>query len=351
MANRFSWKSRVLGVVLLSLSFCSYGCGDCPQFEAGESLGNVESPLINEASGLAASRQHAGVLWAHNDSGDSARIFALAEDGTHLGVYNIVGATARDWEDIAIGPSADPNQDYIYIGEIGDNNAVHSSIVIYRVPEPEVDVQQSPVTVNLGGMESITLTYPDGARDAETLLVDPNNNDIYIVSKREALSRVYRVAAPEFVGESITMSYVCNLPWGWAVGGDVSPNGSEVIVRGYTYASLWQRPAGELLWEAFTEPACSLGIISEPQGEAICFDRFGCGYLTTSENSYQPIYYFARVHTGDVNGDCSVNLIDYEMLCDCWLGDGSGVCLSANLDGQDGVDLVDLALLASGWLR
>ena len=35
--------------------------------------GRLQAPQLKELSGLAASRQHAGVLWAHNDSGDSAR--------------------------------------------------------------------------------------------------------------------------------------------------------------------------------------------------------------------------------------------------------------------------------------
>jgi hypothetical protein len=39
--------------------------------------GNVQSSLVIEASGLAASRKNANVLWVHNDSGDSARVFAM----------------------------------------------------------------------------------------------------------------------------------------------------------------------------------------------------------------------------------------------------------------------------------
>ena len=47
--------------------------------------GHVESPEINEASGLATSRQHNAVVYTINDSGDSARLFAIGLDGSTIG--------------------------------------------------------------------------------------------------------------------------------------------------------------------------------------------------------------------------------------------------------------------------
>ena len=72
----------------------------CPTFAGGVVSGTVASAEIREASGLVASRRHPGVLWVHNDSGDTARIFATRPDGTHLGIYSIMGAGSADWEDI-----------------------------------------------------------------------------------------------------------------------------------------------------------------------------------------------------------------------------------------------------------
>jgi len=268
--------------------------GRCPQFISGRKVGTLKSSLIDETSGIAASRKNTGVLWVHNDSGDSARVFAISTAGSLLGIYNITGAGARDWEDIAIGPGPDPNKDYIYIGEIGDNKARHSSVVVYRVPEPTVDCGQGPVDVKVGPAVSIGLAYPDGPRDAETLMVDPITADIYIISKREMPSKVYRAAYPQSISQTTTMELVATLPWGWAVGGDISPDGNLVIVKNNSGASVWIRPAGANLWEAFANPQCSVPLIPEPRGEAICFDADGCGYFTVSEKLYQPIYYFAR---------------------------------------------------------
>ena len=196
-------------------------------------VGIVQSGSTNEASGIAASFNSVDVLWVHNDSGDSARTFAMNTAGDHLGIYNISGVGAYDWEDIAIGPGPLAGESYLYLGDIGDNNAVRSSIQIHRVLEPAVTANQTPVMTSLAGAETITLLYPDGARDAETLLVDPDTGDIYIISKRDLTPRVYRAAYPQSTASPITMDYLGTLPWslGFPVGGAISPDGEEIIVK------------------------------------------------------------------------------------------------------------------------
>jgi hypothetical protein len=283
---------KIALMVLVLSAGCRSVSGDCPKFLAGHEVGKVQSALIGGASGLAASRKNPGVLWIHNDYGPAC-VYAITPDGKHLGVYNLEGAKDRNWEDIAIGPGPEPNVDYIYAGEIGDNDSRCKSIKIYRVPEPKVDANQAPAKVTLTNVETIELVYPDGPRDAETLLLDPLTKDIYIVSK-EQTSKIYRAAYPQATTGKTTLELVAKLNWGMATGGDISPDGREIIVRGYFAASLWVRPKTEPMWKAFEGSECSIPIILEQQGEAICFDANGAGYYTTSEHRHQPIYYFGR---------------------------------------------------------
>lgn len=265
------------------------------QFGPGASIGTVKSSLINEASGIAASKKNPGVYWVHNDSGDSARVYAMTSSGTHLGVYNLSGVTATDCEDIASGPGPTAGKQYVYLGDIGDNSAIRTSIRIYRVEEPLVSATQSPVTVTLTGVRTITLVYEDGPRDAETLMIDPVTGDLYIVSKRESLSRLYRASAADIAtGSTVTLRFKGTLPFGWATGGDISPKGDEMIVRGYANASLWKRPPGSNLWDALKGTAYTVPFVAEPQGEAVGFAADGQGYYTVSEGLNQPIYYFPR---------------------------------------------------------
>ena len=287
---------NVAMMILVSIGGCGMGGGNCPKFLAGRKVGTIEPAQINEASGIAASRKNAGVLWVHNDNWPSA-VFALTTGGKLLGTYNLAGVEIKNWEDIAIGPGPEPNVDYLYVGDIGDNSAKRKHITVYRVAEPNVvqpsDANQPAINATLGDIEKIKLVYPDGPHNAETLMIDPLTKDLYIVTK-EGRSKVYRAAFPQSVTEKTTPQYVARLSWGMATGGDISPDGQMIIVRGYFGASLWMRPKEGPLWGAFAGQECSVPIIVESQGEAIGFDANGTGYYTTSENRRQPIYYFPR---------------------------------------------------------
>lgn len=290
--------------LLFVVVFASGGAsalGRCPEFYGGKKVGSLESPLIREASGLAASRKNKGVLWVHNDRGDAPRIFAMSTQsrkgrptaGKHLGVFRLNGARAQDWEDIAIGPGPEPGIDYLYIADIGDNDAKRNSIVVYRVAEPNVDVNEQPGKVVLEGAQAIKLKYPDAAHNAETLLVDPLTKDIYIATK-ESSTRVYRAAYPQSTDDVTTMEFAAELGFGMAVGGDISPAGDLVVIRGYFAATLWVRDGRASLRKVFDGDRCNVPLVLELQGEAIAFDDKGQGYYTVSEKRHQPIYYFAR---------------------------------------------------------
>ena len=359
-------RSPIAGIALVAwVAACLAGApaalADWPQFDPGVQVGALRQPEINEASGLAGSRANPGVLWVHNDSGDTPRAFAIDEQGQMLGTYSILGASAVDWEDMAVGPGPTPGQQYLYLGDIGDNLALRGSVLppiaVYRVPEPEVSLGQTPSVFGLAGAEAVTLTYPDGPRDAETLIVDPLTGDLYVVSKRESLSRVYRVAADDLVhGATVTMEFKCELPWGGATGGDVSPDGQWVVVRGYSNASVWTRPAGGALWEAFGTSPVDAPLVSEPQGESIAFDADGRGYYTVSEGTYQPIYHFAMADPilGDANADGWVDGGDYSIWADNYQATGvppysGGGWEFGNFNDDTVVDGADYTLWADNY--
>ncbi len=279
----------------ISMTACARSGSTEPplEFKPGIKVGNIRSGLIREASGIVASRKNHGLLWVHNDSGDLPRIYAVSSKGELLGTYRIKGARCRDWEDIAIGPGPDSKRDYLYIGDIGDNKARRPFVTIYRVPEPKADPNSIVKETVIGPADSIELVYPDGPKDAETLIVDPMNGDIYIIVKRELFSRVYQAQNLGRTDKPVTMKLVATLPLAFATGGDVSPDGKFVIVRGVFNAFMWVRPEGERLWRAFEQEHFALKLAHERQGEGICFDADGLGYFTIGEEANPPIYYFA----------------------------------------------------------
>jgi hypothetical protein len=260
-----------------------------------------------EVSGIVASAKNAGVLWAHNDSGDAARVIAFDTEGAARGVYTLTGAEALDWEDMAIGPGPD-GDDYLYLGDIGDNGSERPEITVYRAPEPAVDGAGGSIPA-----ERIALRYPDGAHDAETLLVDPVSGDLVIVTK-ELLSGnagVYRASAAALDTGDVTLAQAGMIeksvltPAGAApddasvlvrgvgylpTGGDVSRDGALIAIRTYATVFVWPRYDGASLIDTLSATPCEAPSAVEPQGEAIAFAVGADAYFTVSEGANPPLH-------------------------------------------------------------
>ena len=273
-----------------------YTVGGCPTFAPGKTAGKLESPALVEASGLAFSRRSPGVVWTHNDSEDAGRLYTFTSGGAALGVYTLQGVPVRDWEDMAIGPGPKAGQDYLYVGDIGDNNMKYPSIAVYRVAEPPVDARMTGVVASLGAVETLQLSYPEGASyNSETLLVDPVEGDLYLVTKSiDGVSRVFRAAAPLTSGVLEAVGQIELGPGGLTTGGSVSAAGDWVMVRTYFAAHMWHRPAGTPLHAALVGPGCEVPLMMEMQGEAISFAGEGMDYYSTSEGVRPPLYWYRR---------------------------------------------------------
>jgi hypothetical protein len=69
-------------------------------------VARLENRAVTESSGIVASRKNPGIYWTHNDSGDGAYLYAFDREGRDRGRWTVRGATAIDWEDIAIAQDA-----------------------------------------------------------------------------------------------------------------------------------------------------------------------------------------------------------------------------------------------------
>ncbi len=219
-------------------------------------VGTFVDTRIDEASGIVESRSLPGVLWTHNDSGDSARFFAASTGGTILGVFNLSGASAFDWEDIALGPKSGGGN-YLYLGDIGDNDTVRSEIAIYRVDEPQI---ATGATIAATDYSRARLQYPDGPHNAESLIVDPLTGELYIVTK-SAVGSVYRASADTFdhPGQLNALESLGHLtvPLHKPSAADISPDGSQILIRDRsTTAYLFERAPDKACGTPFKVQAC-----------------------------------------------------------------------------------------------
>jgi len=268
-------------------------------------LANLQDPAINESSGIVASRTTPGLYWTHNDSGDGPYIYAFDERGARRGAWRVRGAAARDWEDIAAGPGPQAGTSYLYIGDIGDNEGRRAEITVYRVKEPTIKPTDSsssklkPLVTD--DAEVFHLRYPDGAHDAESLLVHPVSGDLYVVSKIPfANSFVYEAPAPLNTSNPTTLKRIAELKvpslfGGLLTGGDISPDGLRVAlcdyVDGYELVLTNARPPFDQIWK---QPLKPLDLGKRKQGESIAYRLDGRALLATSEGDHPPLIEVVR---------------------------------------------------------
>ena len=238
---------------------------------------------VDEASGLADSRTLPGYLWTHEDAGSDNRLFLINHEATMIRSYVLPDIGNRDWEDIAVGGGPQEGVSYLYLGDIGNNDAFPgtTSHYIYRMPElTTLEGTFQPNTI-----ARITYLYSEGTPDAETLLFDPVTKDLFVVSKELDKALLYRLPYPHSTDGLMTAELLGQIPAVLlATGGDISADGQEIVVRTYTNVYYWKRKSGETIGQTLLREALkTLPYELEPQGEAICFDREMKGYFTLSE--------------------------------------------------------------------
>lgn len=257
------------------------GGASCPSTGKIAVAGKVDSADVSETSGIVASAVNDGVFWVHNDSGDSARAFALAGDGKLLATLAFDTVKPRDIEDIAIEDDG-PGKSFLYLGDIGDNDEVRTELTIHRVAEPKLGGDANLTATS----EKMTVTYADGAHNAETLLFDPTTKDLLIATKKmggpSAIHRIGKFSA----GQKVKTEKIAEVDIDLATGGDISRDGRFIAIRNYgRSAFVWMRAEGESIADAMKREPCKFPVAVEQQGEAFGFLLGNKGYVTISEGS------------------------------------------------------------------
>ncbi len=233
--------------------------------------------VVDEASGIADSKINPGYLWIEQDSGNPNDLFLMDREGRIEKKINIKPATNRDWEDIAVGNGPVKGTSYIYLADIGDNKRLHKEYFIYRFPEPAAAVD----TVFIA--DKLSFKYPDGSHDAEAILVDPKTSDIYIITKRDAVSLIFKFPYPQNTTGLNTVVYVGSLAYNGVVSAACSADGQEIIIKTYLSLNYWKRKKTESIEQALKRKPVQLKYLPEPQGEAVCFRNDRSGFYTLSE--------------------------------------------------------------------
>ncbi|MGW0577131.1 WD40 repeat domain-containing protein [Streptomyces sp. NPDC002920] len=233
----------------------------------------IEDPRITESSGLAASRQHPGVYWTHNDSDDGPYLYAVdSATGKTVARLTLTGiGSPRDVEAISMGPD---NQ--IYVGDIGDNlGGKWPYVWIYKLPEPKKLTDQTIRATQY------VVTYSDGARDAESLIVHPRTGRVYIIDKKEDGGHLYEGPAtltPSAKPGKNVFKPVATVDL-WATDAAFSPDGTQLAVRGYFGGIYYDWNGGDI------ERKGRLEVPLQRQGESVSYSADGSKLMYGSEGT------------------------------------------------------------------
>jgi hypothetical protein len=225
----------------------------------------VRLPGLPEASGVAVSRRVPGRLWVLNDSGQPL-LFALDARGSVTGRISVPGAVVEDWEAVSVGPC--PAGSCVYVADIGDNEASRRRVTIYRVPEP------GPADGSARAADAFHATYPDGAHDAETLLVTPDARLFVVTKGNTGPVTLYAFPRELHAGETTRLERISRLGDEASAAdtritdGSVSQDGRWVVLR--TGDALRFYDASELFAGTWREVhRVTLDALDEPQGEGV----------------------------------------------------------------------------------
>lgn len=203
------WASAAAGVLLAGLT-------------APAVLFAFEDPAITESSGLV---DAGATVYTVNDSGDGPVLYAVdAGSGATTGTTTYSRDPVVDVEGLAPAPGGE-----VWVGDIGDNLRRRAAVEVYRVRP------------GAGTVARHELVYPDGPRDAETLLAHPRTGRLFVVSKTVFGGTVY--AAPRRLRSDRPnrLVAVAQVP-GFLTDGAFWPDGRHVLVRGYADAWLLRHP-------------------------------------------------------------------------------------------------------------
>jgi hypothetical protein len=226
----------------------------------------LTDPRISESSGLALSRVHPDTLYTHNDLGTAPEIFAVSAESGETEAVFLLDTTPVDWEDIAVTESG------IWVGDIGGGEGgERETVSVLFFPEPEELEDGSPK------FTKYQLTYEDGAHNAEALLVRPDTDQVYVVTKDGANGGIYEAPSTLKSGNNV-LRRLGQAPPNITAGAWAS-SGSTFALRNYVRA---------FVYEEFGADPIIVDLPRSRQGESLEFLPDG-DLLVGTEGSPSPV--------------------------------------------------------------
>lgn len=181
-------------------------------------IGRIAHPRITESSGVVASRQFPGILWTHTDGGGPKKqsLFAMTSDGASAAEFFVSDVFVSDWEDIAVD-----DQKHLFIGDVGNNDAKRSELLVHQIDEPDPKVSMKIVRPT----RSWRLRFPGASFDCESLFIWQGHG--YVVSKvfKDSRAQIFRFPLADASAPVVLELVATTKIESPVTGADISPDG------------------------------------------------------------------------------------------------------------------------------
>lgn len=237
----------------------------------------VLDQTVKETSGLIF---FDGKLVTHNDSGDNPNLYEIDTiTGAVTRTVSISNASNVDWEDIT------QDNDYIYIGDFGNNNGNRGDLIIYKIAKADFNSQTS-VTA-----DSILIQYADqidfssqpNANNYDCEAMIAFQDSLMLFSKNWENEKTYLYTLPKNPGFYNLAKRDSFDTQGTITGATYNPTTNVILLVGYKSTTL-----AKYMWELTQFPGydvlqgnntkCNVNLTGSIQIEAIAtkgdFDYF-----------------------------------------------------------------------------
>lgn len=295
-------RLRPIFLLAAAMLLLAAGCS-APSLPFARLAGLVMNRQLDEISGLAASHAHDDVLWAHNDSGNPARLYAISTRGRLLARFDVEGAKNVDWEDISSFDMG--GHHYLLLADTGDNGGHRRDFVLYVFEEP-TELEDGVLRPRW----SIHARWPDGPRDCEAVAVDAVLGQILLISKKRVPPELFTLpladphgavlearrigrleGVPQADAELQTKDPQMAALFSQVTAADVSPDRRTLAVLTYGSVLFYRRAEGEDWSDAVSHLPETHDVPPIPQAEALTWSAGGAGLYASGEFSPAPIFY------------------------------------------------------------
>ncbi|KAK0055521.1 hypothetical protein Bpfe_015032 [Biomphalaria pfeifferi] len=306
----------LVGAVCVTAVFLVWILVHCAgvQFGPRVSRCQVIDTAIKEASGLAVSKVHHGVVYTHNDRGGLNVIFAVnTTDCSTVATMSINSASNWDWEDLSYGPCLDdcarqpcrvdftPQRYCIYIADIGDHGGDGPADDIYVIREP-------PTLTNTSLDIAGTIRFNWTELDAETLMLSPDAR-LFIVSKvhgghatiAQIPSSAWNLADRVTLDKSHAATLRINTTSNDPQGGDISPDGRAMLLVAEHNIYYYSVPDGDFIQAVKDQIPTQVNTYERaPGSEGIAWSEDGKSFFVLPEGRHPYLYTYTVDRSAEV---------------------------------------------------